>query len=298
MIMVSLIVAPVSAGNVSVTFNQQQAQAKIALSLHQNMTALPNEDVLLDASRDSNISNAIAAALKSQDPSASFTALTVDVKSSADWLNLTVMMNLSGIYNRRGSFADLNMTWKDFSTQTDLRVGNLSYNTVGSRYLRPVVDYYVNASKFETKPNATVQSVNFLASGNNSVSGPDQANLVGNFTVLNFNSLSVPLDDWNRTYSLTNNTTSWRYTPTEILNSTIRVQEVGKAFTLISLFGYDADISVPGLAVAQGNVLRVDVGTGLEEWVMLAVVVVFIGLAGAVQIVYRRRRKALRLGRR
>ena len=298
LIVASVFVAPVSAADVAITFDRQQVQARFVLSVHQNMTSLPSETSLLDASRDANMSNAIGAALRSKDPSASFTTLSVNVKSSSAWLNLTVLMNLAGVSEKRGSITDLNMTWKAFSTKADLRVGNLSYNTLGTRYFRPVVQFYDNASRFENTPNATVQAVTFFVNGTESVAGRDQANLVGNFTVLDFRSLDLPLDQWNRTYSLSNDTTSWRYRPNEILNASVRVQELNKTFTLISQYGYSAEISVPGLAVAQGNILRADVGSGLEEWIMLAVVAVSVVLAVVVQLNYRRRKKALRLGRR
>lgn len=298
LIVVSVLVLPVSAANITMVFDGKQVQARFFLSLHQNMTSFPKEAISLDASSDSSMSNAIVAALRAKGPSASFTSLAVDVKSSANWLNLTLLMNLAGIYERRGSVADLNMTWKGFHTKADLRAGNLSYNTAGSRYLRPVIAFYENASRFENSPNATVQAVTFFVNGSRSVAGIDQANLVGNFTVLDFRSLDTPVDQWNRTYSLTNNTTSWRYRPSAILNASLRVQEFNKTFTLISQFGYDAEVSVPGLAVAQGNVLRADVGSGFEEWIMMVVVVSSLVLAVAVQMTYRRRKKALKFARR
>ncbi len=297
-IVVSAFTAPVSAASVSISFDKQQLQAKYVLSLHQNITSFPNQAILLDASSDSNMSNAILAALRNADPSASFTKLNIGVSSSPSWLNLTLLMNLAGIYENRGSVTDLNMTWKAFYTNADLRAGSFSYNTVGSTYFRPVVEFYQNASTSENRPNATVQGVTFFVNGTESVAGTTQANSVGNFTLLDFRSLDLPLDQWNRTYSLTNNTSSWRYRPAEILNVSLRVQELNKTFTLASQFGFDAEISVPGLALAQGNVIRADVGTGLDDWIMLVVVIVFVALAAGIQVAYRRRKSALRMGRR
>ena len=81
------------------------------------------------------------------------------------------------------------MTWRRFNVSTDLRSGNFSYNTVGSVYLRPVVDYYVNASKFENNPNATIKGVNFFLNQTRVVAGSAEANNVGNFTMLDFRPL-------------------------------------------------------------------------------------------------------------
>jgi len=297
LIAASVFAAPASAADVTITFDKQQVQAKMILSVHQNMTRFPNQATSLDASSDANVSSAINEALRSADPSASFSALSMKVKSNATWLNLTVAMNLAGVSERRGDVADINMTWKGFNTTADLRVGNLSYNTVGSRYFRPVVDFYQNASKFENSPNATIKAVTFFVNGT-SVAGANVANQVGNFTLLDFRSLDLPLDQWNRTYNLANNTTTWRYAPPTILNASIRVQELNETFTLFSYYAYGALITVQGLASAHGNLLRADVGTGQQEWIMTGVVLLAVVAVVIVQVSFRRKRKALRLGRR
>lgn len=298
LIVASAYAAPVSAADIAITFEKQQVKAKMVLSVHQNMTKFPNEAVTLDASRDANMLPAFDKALKGTNSSASFSALSVGVASSATWLNLTLIMNIAGISERRGDVAYANMTWKSFRTQADLKADNFSYNTVGSKYFRPVLDFYVNASKFEESPNATVKAVTFFVNGTQSVPGTVAANSMGNFTILDFSSLNVPVDQWNRTYSLSNNTTSWRYVPPTMLNASVRIQELNKTFTIFSKYAYAAEITVAGLAQAQGNVLRVDVGTGQEEWIMSGVVMLALALAVVVQVMFRRRKKAVRLGRR
>jgi hypothetical protein len=298
LIVASVCAAPVSAADITITLEKEHVQAKMSLSVHQNMTKFPNEATTLDASHDPNMASAFDKALKETNSSASFSALSMGVASSATWLNLTLIMNIAGTTEKRGDIAYANMTWKSFRTQTDLQAGGLSYNTVGSRYLRPVLDFYVNASKFEESPNATVKAVTFFVNGTQSVPGTVAANSVGNFTVLDFSSLNVPLDQWNRTYSLSNNTTSWRHAPRTILNASVRIQELNKTFTIFSKYAFAAEVTVPGLAQAQGNLLRVDVGSGQEEWIMGGVVVLAIALAVIVQIMFRRRKKAMRLGRR
>jgi hypothetical protein len=298
LILISVIAAPVSAADIRVTIDREQVHARMGLSLYQNMTAFPSEVVTLDGSRDPDMSSAIQEALKATNSSASFSTLTLSIASSASWLNLTLSMNLTGVSERRGDIIYANATWKAFSTQTDLRADNLSYNTIGSKYLRPVVDFYENASKFEQSPNATVKAVTFFVNGTESVEGAVAANHVGNFTLLDFASLSSPVEQWNREYSLSNNTTSWRYEPPMRLNASVRIQELNKTFTIVSRYGVNAEIAVAGLALAQGNTLRVDVGNGEAEWIMSAVIVIAIALTIVVQIMFRRKRKAVRLGRR
>jgi hypothetical protein len=280
------------------TFEKEQFQTRMSLSVHQNMTKFLNESITLNASQDANMSAAFKDALSKADPSASFSALTIQVWSNSTWLNLTVAMSIAGISERTGNIAAVNATWKAFNVTADLRAGNLSYNTVGREYFRPVFDFYVNATKFENDPNATVKAVTFFLNETQSVPGPDAANTVGNFTVLNFRSLEVPLDQWTRTYNLSNNTTTWQYTPPVMLAASISAAERNKTITKFANYSYSAEAMVPGLAQATGNLLRVDVGTGQNELIMTAAVVLSIALAIGVQIMFRARKKAVKLGRR
>jgi hypothetical protein len=306
LIVASVYAGPVSAADIAITFDKEQVRAKMLLSVHQNMTAFPSELLnvgsgdysLPHTSRDPALFSAIQDALKATNSSASFSSMNLRVASSASWLNLTLSMDLIGVSERRGDVVFVNTTWKAFHAQADLRAGNVSYNTIGSTYLRPVLDFYVNASKFEDRPNATVKAVTFFVNGTESVAGTNAANLVGNFTVLDLRFLNVPLEEWTRTYGLFNNTTSWRYTPPVMLNASVRVQELNRTFTIFSYYAYDAEITVPGLAQAQGSIVRADVGTGQKEWIMTGVVVLAVVLAIVVQIMFRRRRKVVRLGRR
>jgi hypothetical protein len=298
LIVVSVIASPVSAADITITIDKGQVHTRIGLSLYQNMTAFPNEVVTLDGSRDPDLSSAIQEALKATNSSASFSTLSLSIASSVSWLNLTLFMNLTGVSERQGDIVYANASWKAFRAQADLRAGNLSYNTVGSEYLRPVVDFYENASRFEQSPNATVKAVTFFVNGTDSVQGSVAANHVGNFTLLDFTYLSGPVEQWNREYSLSNNTTSWRYKPPMSLNASVRIQELNKTFTIVSRYGFDAEITMAGLAVAHGNTLRVDVGNGDMEWIMTAVIVIGVALTIAVQMMFRRRRRAVRLGRR
>ena len=297
LIVISVCAAPASAADVTITVDKQQVQAKMILSLHQNITKFPNLATSVDASNDAKLSSAISAALKGADQSASFSALSANVRSNGTWLNLTVGITLAGVSERRGEVANVNMTWKAFNTTADLRADNFSYNTVGSRYFRPVAEFYQNASQFETEPNATIKAVTFFVN-ETSVPPITLTNQVGNFTILDFRSLDVPLAQWNRTYNLSNNTTTWRYSPGTILNDSIRAQELNKTFTLFSYYALGAMITVQGLALARGDVLQTNVGTGEQEWIMVGIVLVAVLAVVFVQVAFRRQRKALRLGRR
>jgi hypothetical protein len=116
---------------------------------------------------------------------------------------------------------------------------------------------------------------------------------VGNFTTLNFDSLNPDLSQWNRTYALTNNTTTWRFFPSQLLNFDMRIQRKNVTTDYVATYGYSATISVPGVGRAQGRIVLVEVGTGQIEWVMAAIVILAVLSAIGVQLLFRSRKKKL-----
>ena len=295
--MASMLTVPAYASNITITVQKEDIVVKMVLSLSQNMTDFPNQTSTLNIAQDPNLS-AFADGIKKVEPKATLSELVLTFNATKHALNVTTQMKISGVSDRKGDIAAVSTTWKAFNVSADLRSGNFSYNAVGRRYLRPVVDYYVNASKFENRPNATIRGVNFYLNQTQVVPSSDEANRVGNFTIFDFRLLNVSIDKWPSTYSLSNDTTTWRYTPALLLGAAVRAQQLNASRYVFANLGYDAEVSVAGLARASGDSILVDVGTGWEEWVMMGVVVVAIIAAVAIQILYRARRKSIRLGRR
>ncbi len=290
MITLSVIIAPVSSSDVTITVDQQQVRAKFVLSFHQNVTQLPNQTSTLDIASDANLSSSLNGALKSVDPAASTSDLSLKVESNPTWLNLTGAMTVLGVSKRQGDVLAVNTTWRTFNVSSDVRAGNLSYNAVGTRYLLPVVKYYVNASRFVSRPNATITGVIFFVN-NTSVGPRPTENYVGNFTLLDFRALAVPLGGWTKTYSLSNNTTTWRYSPSTRMDLSIGVQHLNVTTNFIASFAYSAEITISGMTRVQGDTLLVDVGTGQKEQIMTGIVVLAIALAIIAQLVFRARKK-------
>ena len=294
----SLLIVPVHATGVTISVQNGQLQMKMILSLNQNITTLPTRTLSLNASQDSSLRSAFANALQQADPSAELSSLTLQIVSTSDWLNVTATMGISGVTTLNGDMATFNSTWKSFDVATDLSAQNLSYNAVGSVYLRPVVDYYVNASKYELKPNAVITAVTFF-SNETSVPGYRLANQVGNFTLFDFLPLNVPLEQWNKTYNIQNNTTNWRYTPPQALAVSLSgTRGLNNTFQMFANYGYDAEIVLPGVAQGSGNTLVVGVGSGHREVAMIAAVIFFIALAVGVQLLFRSKKRKVILGRR
>ncbi len=288
--LMSTLYVPASASNVTVNIQGQQVHTSISLSLVQNITALPNITTTVDSTSQSNLSTAFDQALSHANPNAASSGLSVGITSTKASLNLTCTLDVTGVSQRNGDIVSVNMTWLPFNVTSDLRAENFSYNTIGSRYFRPAVAYYANASRLVGSPNATINGVTFFVNGTSF--NPTQAqDYVGNFTMLDFGYLSPTLNQWNRTYTLTNNTTTWRYSPPQLFNFDMRIQRKNVTADYVASYGYSAMISVSGLSRAQGNTILVSVGTGGMEWIMAALVILAVFAAVSVQVLYRNRRK-------
>jgi len=296
MVIGSVFVAPAHASAITFDVGKDHVQVKMALSLHQNMTTLPNQTSTVTLSQDSNMATSFTQALTKLEPTATPSDATLNIVSTNHSLNLTLTVDIAGVIEQLGDLAVVNMTWKSFQITADLRDGNLSYNAVGNRYFRPLVEFYANASKFENTPNATIKAVNFFVNGTEGVSGSVAENTVGNFTLLDFRSLNLPIDQWTRTYNLSNNTTNWTYIPVTTFGASVIAQQNNRTVKFSSDYSYDAEVTVPGLARASGNNLRIDIGSGGKEWIMAGIVVLALALVVIIQILYRSRRKAIRLG--
>lgn len=296
-VMASLFVVPAHASDVTITVDRQQVRASLSLSLQQNITQLPVRSETLNMASDAQLSSAFENALTNAYPGAAPTDLTLSLDSAPTWLNISTTMTVSGVSVRNGDMLSANMTWKDFHISSNLQSGNLSYNTIGSRYLRPVATFYANASRFAGRPNSTITGVNFLVNGTG-VSGSVAENYLGNFTVLDFRSLNIPITNWTRNYTLSNNTTTWRYAPPKLLDVSLEVQQINKTMTMFARYGYAAEITVKGIARAKGDVLLLDVGNGQKEWIMAGLVVLTVALAFIMQLLFRaRKKKSIKLGR-
>ena len=287
----SSLMVPASASNVTVTIGAERVHASYNLYLSQNVTTLPTLTTTVDSNSNPDISAAFTAALMKADPSASATNLSVSLTSVKSDVSLTCDMDVAGVSQVNGNMMTVNMTWLPFDVTSNIRAQNFSFNTIGNTYFRSVVAYYANASRFIGRPNATISGVIFYVNGT-SVGAPAAESYAGNFTTLNFGLLNTDVDQWNRTYTLTNDTTTWRFWPPKLFDFNMQVERGNATKDYFASYAYNATISVPGVGRSQGTLLLVGVGSDLTEWAMAAIVVLSVVVAIGVQARYRSRKKA------
>ena len=298
-IILGSLLVPVHASQVTMTVRSGTIGSKMTLAFYQNMTRFPMRTATLDGTTDPTLMDSFTKALKAADPVAGISQVGINLTSTANWLNITASMDVSGVTVQTGDILNTTTTWKSYYIANDLRSGNVSFNAVGSRYLRPVYDYYVNATRFVGKPNATITGVSFFSNNNTVLAGDEAANQAGNLTLFDFRPLNVSLSQWNYTYNLQNDTTSWRFTPAPIISSSIKFTKgLNNTSVILADYSYGAEVVVRGLARSHGDEVLVDVGSGNRELVMAGIVTLTIILAVCVQLLYRGRKKRAMLGRR
>lgn len=293
----SMCIVPVHASDVTISIRNGAIESKIVLSFHQNMTQFPEAGVKLDGLTDTSLMSNFTAALRRLDALAEVTQVTVAVASNTTWLNVTASMSVAAVATHEGDMVNATTAWKSFHVDADMRAGNLSYNAVGRRYLRPVFDFYINATRFVGRPNATITGVSFFDNAT-SISGPQAGNEAGNITLFDFRPLNATLDQWTTKYNLENNTTTWRYSPPPMLMSSIKITRGNETSRISANYAYDAEIIVTGLARSKGDYVLLDVGSGQNELIMAAIVILTIAIAAWTQLLYRGKRKRAMLGRR
>ena len=294
----STFIVPVKAAGATITIQHDGTiQSRMVLSFHQNMTQLPTRTITIDSDTDSSLMTNFSKSLAQTQPSPKLSHAIIQVVSSADWLNATASISLSGVTTFQGDIMNASTAWRAFHVDADLQADSLSYNTVGRRYIRPVYNYYVNASRFVGRPNSIITGVSFF-SNQSSIGGFQAANQAGNLTLFDFRSLNGTLDQWTYRYNIENNTSTWRFSPPPAIIASIRYSiGFNKPSTIFCSYSFDAEVLVTGLARSKGNNVLVDVGSGISELVMTALVIVSIAAAVWVQVLYRRRRKKIILGR-
>ena len=60
---------------------------------------------------------------------------------------------------------------------------------------------------------------------------------------------------------------------------------------MYATYGYDAEVSISGIARAQGDIVLLDIGTDQKELIMAGIVAITIILAIVTQLLFRARKK-------
>jgi hypothetical protein len=242
--------------------------------------AAPTFNGTLAASEFQNATSAIQEAIRALSPNATVSHFEFSVVASDRWVNISSSFIVTGIVTQAGDLRKTDFSWKGFTIAGNLTAANVTYNQYGRHYIRPLVSEIINQTRQVPNNFTFVSSTYFLS--NQSVSDETALNRVGNTTLLDFSTIGSKLSTWTRTYFLENHTTVWTLEPGDALDLDIRTQVKpgNETYRFMANYAYNATLTMPGLAIADGDLAIVETGSGLRETVMVAVLVVL--FAGAV----------------
>lgn len=282
-----------SAHGAPLTYTAHDGKVSVNLSLHffQNATAMPSVSAAFTDLSAQNLTSALEEAVRRRIGNITISSLSGDLVSKEGWINSTIRFEVAGASSRKGNLQILNCSWISFSVSRDLRFENVSYNLIGAAYIGPAFEKYVD---YDKRPlNETIEKVLYL-SRQNELSPKPAAYTAGNVTLLDFRNLALPVEDWTRSYNVTNALTTLTYNPGAAVDLTMTVTpRIGPAFTARAFYNYTATVYVDGLAQAKGDTVMTEVSGGFEPLLMLAVILATFVFAVLVSWTYRSRRRQI-----
>jgi hypothetical protein len=281
----------VHASSVDYTIHDEKVSVQLSLQVYENATIIPSLSQEFTGAAGQNLSSAIEKSLKAIAANVSVSSLSGELKSSSDWINASISFDVNGVASRSGNLLDINCSWVRFKVTDDLGLGNVRYNLIGAKYVRPVFEQYVD---FQKAPlNETVQSVAYQL-GHQDTEGPIAVQSAGNMTLLDFSKLLPAIENWNNVYNVTKGSTTWSYDLAPAADLTMMVVPIeGTPFTANAFYKYNATLSIDGLAQAKADTIVVDLSGGLEPVLMFVIVIVAFAIAVVTSWSYRSRRKRL-----
>jgi len=287
--------AAVSVHASSLNYRIHDERVSVDLSLHffQNATAVPAMNGTFAGSSGQDLASALEEGLRKRSSSITVSSVSGELISAKGWINSTIRFQVTGVSTRKGSLLTVNCSWIPFNVSRDLRIGDLNYNLIGAKYVRPAFEKYVN---FDKPPlNESIASVTYLY-GAEQESPSVAVNRAGNATLLDFGHLASRFEWWKREYNVTEGLTRWSYNPETTLDLTMTVNpREGAPSVSRAFYRYNATVSVDGLAQAEGDTISTDASGSFEPLLMLAVVLVTFAVAVMASWSYRsRRRQTLR----
>jgi len=279
------------ASSASYTIHDGKVSIDLSLHFYQNATAMPNVNQVFTGAAAQNLTSAIQGSVTSEANGTSVNSLSGDLRSSKDWINVTIHFDVTGVASQKGSLLNVNCSWIRFKVPNDLRIENVSYNLIGATYLRPAFEKYVNFN--EPPLNKTIEDVAYI-SETTPLPPVEAVQRAGNTTLLDFTDLAPHVENWRMTFNLTQGSTIWTYNPGPAaeMNMTVTPRS-GNPFTMRAYYVYNATISAQGLAQAHADVISTEVSGGHETVLMLVLVIATFIAAVVASWSYRSRRKKL-----
>jgi hypothetical protein len=252
---------PVLGSKVQIEIQNGDASVTVHSSIHQNFTRLLDQTVDVAGMDLSVAKEALTKALKDRSPSILISDVAIKIATSGTWLNVTMTFKAQNITSRSGKIMKVDCSWKSFNIPDDLKSHNVSYNMVGRDYVKPTVLSYANNTW-----------ARFYLDETRSVFYQDAADAAGNATLFDFTSLSKPLDLWNMTANMEEETTTWFFPAAKVFDLSATVEDPNGTKAYYAVIELSSEIVAPSFSRIEGDII-VAVQGDFEEPLMLSIVI-------------------------
>ncbi|MEM2943100.1 MAG: hypothetical protein QXT81_06725 [Candidatus Bathyarchaeia archaeon] len=266
-----------SGASIRINLGEDSIEVQIESKLFQNMTEFPEKRIEVVGQDLLEAQGAFQEALNAKRPELKVSSLFIGIVSSHVWLNVTARFALEGALDSAQDTLRVDLGWLPFKVTSDLRSGNLSYNLVGLKQLRPYVEGLSNQT-----------GVRYFSPIFTPITADMAANTAGNVTIFDLQGLKGKIDSWPRSFNLDSRTTSWKVAETKSLDLRIQIETVNFSKTVYSYTNTSATISVSGHALAVEDTVIVEKPSGRQEQVMLGTFAGFLILSVAMHFYGRR----------
>jgi hypothetical protein len=267
---------------IEVDINNEKVNVIIESRLYQNITKFPETDTNVVGSELEMAKFAFEDALKVQEQNLEISNLSIYVISDDSWLNVTAIFELNGISSSDNEVVSTDLSWIPFTVVSDLKVGNLSYNLAGEKYLRPAIYELANQSA-PGHELANQSNVNFFSPYFTPITTTMAMNVAGNVTTFDFTSVSTNFSSWNKHFDENSFMTSWNYPARKKLDLRVQItsENVTDIRTGTAFYSYTdtyASVSIPGYGIIVDNFITYENSTSKYSIIMLSIIIILIGL--------------------
>lgn len=263
--------------SVKVSVEKDLIEFRSIIALKQNVTPIGELEAPISGGALLALNRSLSKALQERAPRAAIRNLEARLVASKGWFNITLKFNVEGVTKVRGNKMFIDCAWKNFWVKEDLEANGVKFNKVGEAYLGPAIEKYENAS-----------GVRFWLNKTHSVAPEEAIAAVKKLSMLDFREFSAPLDGWNKTYSIAERRTFFRYDAPPKLDFNLTLMgAANKSVAYLARVDSEAEISAPNYAKAEGDVITVNLGEGRGPVPLISILIA----AAIVTYVYERRIK-------
>jgi len=287
----------------SVSISNGVTSVSILLQASQNLTSqdrffsLPQFNGQLVGQNASTVSSIVQDSVRTLSPHASVSNLRLGLSSSPptngtvlQWFNVSLQFQVGGIQTPENGNERTDLSWKSFVIASNITIGGIEVNTVGSTYMQAAATYL---QALEAPSQGTFAFRNLI--NNRVVTAIGLPSAILRIQLLNFTRFLPQVDTWQQSYNFTSRSATWSFTADPnlglVVQQTSNEPHVTEKVTSGFFYVLKATISAPARSIARGDTILAFF-QDTSEALMGTVIVAILALGSATYLYERRTLKS------